>query len=66
MDEKICTKREIIDSIRKIDKFYEENIFCVENVVEHTLRFLEKKRIIKLEKSKGKKEKKEKVDIFRG
>lgn len=66
MEEKKITKREIIEHIRKLDKFYEENIFCVENVVTHTLNLLEKKKIIKLERVNGKKEKKEKVDIFRG
>jgi ribosomal protein S8 len=58
------TKEEIIEHIRNIDKFYEENIFCVENTVNHTLEYLKKKGFIRIEKTKQLKGKKEKVDIF--
>ena len=58
------TKEEIINYIRNLHPKYEENIFYVENVVYHTLDFLEKKGFIRLEKTKGKKPKKEKVEVF--
>lgn len=37
-------KEQIVENIRKRDEFYEENIFCVENVVIHTLNYLKKKK----------------------
>lgn len=66
MEEKKITKEEIIEKIRNIDPFYEEHILCIENIVTHTLKILKDKKIIKITKTKGKEEKKEKVDIFRG
>lgn len=65
-DEIWLSEKEIIQNIRDKGKFYEENIFCVENVVRHTIKYLADKNFIdvKIEKKKIKRDKTKKVGVF--
>lgn len=68
MNEEEISINEIVEYIKNLDKGYRENIFWVENAVRHTLEFLAKRKFIDIEikkKTKIKRDKTKKVDIFK-